>query len=119
MSDWFRKFNFCGTAYTRNNELIEHPYKDSSWISMMDNRLSLSRKLRGKRASYSIAIDKWEHNNLYDLCKQNFADSDIVDVAVEHNKKGTMGDHFSYSNEYSIFVISNSIKYLNEKIRDP
>lgn len=106
--------------YNAPSSLIcyKNNYKDSSWISMMDNRLSLSRKLRGKRASYSIAIDKWEHNNLYDLCKQNFADSDIVDVAVEHNKKGTMGDHFSYSNEYSIFVISNSIKYLNEKIRD-
>ena len=106
--------------YNAPSSLIcyKNNYKDSSWISMMDNRLSLSRKLRGERASYSIAIDKWEHNNLYDLCKQNFVDSDIVDVAVEHNKKGTMGDHFSYSNEYSIFVISNSIKYLNEKIRD-
>ena len=106
--------------YNAPSSLIcyKNNYKDSSWISMMDNRLMLSRKLRGESASYSIAIDKWEHNNLYDLCKQNFADSDIVDVAVEHNKKGTMGDHFSYSNEYSIFVISNSIKYLNEKIRD-
>lgn len=107
--------------YNAPSSLIcyKNNYKDSSWITMMDNRLYLSKALRGKRGSYSIAIDKWEHNNLYDLCKQNFADSDIVDVAVEHNKKGTMGDHFSYSNEYSIFVVSNRIKYLNERIRDP
>ena len=106
--------------YNAPSSLIcyKNNYKDSSWISMMDNRLALSRTLRGERGSYSIAIDKWEHNNLYDLCKQNFTDSDVVNVAVEHNKKGTMGDHFSYSNEYAIFVISNSIKYLNEKVRD-
>ena len=106
--------------YNAPSSLIcyKNNYKDSSWISMMDSRLELSKELRGNRASYSIAIDKWEHNNLYDLCKQKFADSDVVDVAVEHNKKGTMGDHFSYSNEYAIFVVSNNIKYLNEKIRD-
>lgn len=106
--------------YNAPSSLIcyKNNYKDSSWISMLDSRLELSKELCGNRASYSIAIDKWEHNNLYDLCKQKFADSDVVDVAVEHNKKGTMGDHFSYSNEYAIFVVSNNIKYLNEKIRD-
>lgn len=84
----------------------------------MDNRLVKSKKLRSTTGCYSIAIDKWEHNYLYDLCRQNFTDSDVVNVAVEHNKKGTMGDHFSYSNEYAIFIISNNVKHLNEKIRD-
>ena len=34
MSDWFRKFNFCGTAYTRNNELIEHPFKNKPFVPL-------------------------------------------------------------------------------------
>lgn len=106
--------------YNAPSSLIcyKNNYKDSSWISLLDNRLIKSKKLRSTTGCYSIAIDKWEHNYLYDLCRQNFTDSDVVNVAVEHNKKGTMGDHFSYSNEYAIFIISNNVKHLNEKIRD-
>lgn len=106
--------------YNAPSSLIcyKNNYKDSSWISLLDNRLIKSKKLRSTTGCYSIAIDKWEHNYLYDLCRQNFTDSDVVNVAVEHNKKGTMGDHFSFSNEYAIFIISNNVKHLNEKIRD-
>lgn len=106
--------------YNAPSSLIcyKNNYKDSSWISLLDNRLAKSKLLRSSTGCYSIAIDKWEHNYLYDLCRQNFTDSDVVNVAVEHNKKGTMGDHFSYSNEYAIFAISNNVKHLNEKVRD-
>ena len=111
---------YLDPPYNAPSSLIcyKNNYKDSSWISLLDNRLAKSLQLRSETGSYSIAIDKWEHNYLYDLCRQNFTDSDVVNVAVEHNKKGTMGDHFSYSNEYAIFVISNKVKYLNEKIRE-
>lgn len=97
--------------------LYKNSYKHSSWISMMDCRLQLSRNLTTSDGSHCIAIDKYEHNNLFDLCKQLFPDDDIVSVAVEHNKKGTMGDHFSFSNEYAIFIVPYLLKHLNEKIR--
>jgi adenine-specific DNA-methyltransferase len=83
----------------------------------MDGRLNLSKRFSTEDGSHCIAIDKYEHNNLFDLCKEIFADFDIVSIAIEHNKKGTIGDHFSFSNEYAIFAVSNQLKHLNEKER--
>lgn len=97
--------------------LYKNSFKHSAWISMMDSRLNLSKKLLSIDGSHCIAIDKYEHNNLFDLCKLHFPDMDVVSVAIEHNKKGTMGDHFSFSNEYAIFAVSYNLKHLNEKIR--
>lgn len=97
--------------------LYKNSFKHSAWISMMDSRLNLSKRLLTHDGSHCIAIDKYEHNNLFDLCKLHFSDMDIVSVAIEHNKKGTMGDHFSFSNEYAIFAVSYNLKHLNEKTR--
>ena len=97
--------------------LYKNSFKHSAWISMMDSRLSLSKRLLSADGSHCIAIDKYEHNNLFDLCKLHFPDMDVVSVAIEHNKKGTMGDHFSFSNEYAIFAVSYNLKHLNEKKR--
>ncbi|NLN83073.1 MAG: site-specific DNA-methyltransferase [Firmicutes bacterium] len=97
--------------------LYKNNFKHSSWISMMHNRLEQSRLLSTEDGSIVIAIDKHEHNWLFDLCKQLFPNYDVVSVAVEHNKKGTQGDHFSFSNEYAIFVIPYALKKLNETIR--
>lgn len=97
--------------------LYKNTYKHSAWLSLMNDRLLLSNKLRTENGSYSIAIDKYEHNWLYDLCKDIFSEDDVVSVAIEHNKKGTQGDHFSFNNEYAIFVVSNLLKNLNEKKR--
>lgn len=68
--------------------------------------------------SIVIAIDKWEHNWLFDLCKQIYNGWDVTSVAIEHNKKGTQGGHFSFSNDYAIFCIPNNVKTINELTRD-
>ena len=91
-------------------------FKHSAWLSLMENRLIKSIPLQTYDASIVIAIDKWEENLLQRLLKENFSDHDIVSVAIEHNKKGVQGDHFSFSNEYAVFCISNNLKKLKEKI---
>ena len=97
--------------------LYKNSYKHSTWLSLMNDRLRLSSFLCSVKGSYSIAIDKYEHNWLFDLCKDIFPEEDVVSVAIEHNKKGTQGDHFSFNNEYAIFVVSKQLKHLNEKQR--
>jgi len=92
-------------------------YKHSSWITLMENRLDKNTLFLNSVGSTIIAIDKYEQDNLSLLSKLKFPNFDIVSVAIEHNKKGTQGDHFSYSNEFAVFVISNKLKELNEKIR--
>lgn len=97
--------------------LYKNNFRDSSWICMMEGRLASSNCLSTVDGSTVIAIDKYEQNWLFDLCKQLFPNYDIVSVPVEHNKKGTQGDHFSFSNEYAIFVMPYALKKLNETLR--
>lgn len=97
--------------------LYKNSYKHSAWLSLMHSRLNLGKTLQTEDGAVVIAIDKYEHNWLFDLCKDLFPEDDVVSVAIEHNKKGTQGDHFSYSNEYAIFAIPMAMKNLNEVMR--
>lgn len=94
--------------------LYKNSFKDSAWLSLMQSRLILGNTLREKEGSIVVAIDKYEQNYLVDLCKSLFPEEDIVSVAIEHNKKGTQGSHFSFSNEFAVFVIPEELKKLNE-----
>ena len=93
-------------------------YKSSSWLSLIHTRLNSSKLLSEKMGSHVVAIDKYEENGLHRLMLEIFLEHNVVKVAIEHNKKGTMGDHFSYNNEFAIFAVSNELPYLNEVERD-
>ena len=82
--------------------LYKNSYKHSAWLTLMHSRLIEGQRLQSEDGAVVIAIDKYEHNWLFDLCKDIFPEDDVVSVAIEHNKKGTQGDHFSYSNEYGL-----------------
>ena len=97
--------------------LYKNSYKHSAWLSLMHSRLSIGKGLQSQDGAVIIAIDKYEHNWLFDLCKDLFPEDDVVSIAIEHNKKGTQGDHFSYSNEYAVFSIPMALKSLNEVTR--
>lgn len=96
----------------------KNSYKHSSWLTLMNDRLNLGKKILSYEGSQIVAIDKYEHGRLYLQLLEIFNDYDLVSVAIEHNKKGTMGDHFSYNNEYAIFSVPYTRKKLNVQIRD-
>ena len=93
-------------------------YKSSSWLSLINDRLRSSSKLSTQDGSHVVAIDKYEVNGLHRLMIEIFKDYDVVNVAIEQNKKGTQGDHFSYNNEFAIFAIPYTLKNLNETLRE-
>lgn len=96
----------------------KNSYKHSSWLTLINNRIHLGKKLLSNKGSQVVAIDKYEHGRLYLMLLEIFGNYDVVSVAIEHNKKGTMGDHFSYNNEYAIFTIPYTRKKLNVQIRN-
>ena len=96
----------------------KNSYKHSSWLALINDRVDLGRKLLSCVGSQVVAIDKYEHGRLYLQLMEKFEGYDLVSVAIEHNKKGTMGDHFSYNNEYAIFTVPYARKKLNVQVRD-
>ncbi len=100
-----------------SSEIVyKNNYKHSSWLSLMNNRIALSKSLLLSDGSCIIAIDENEQNGLLALTNTIYQDYDVIMVSVEHNKKGIQGDHFSFTNEYAIFAIPYSLKNLNRKI---
>jgi len=83
----------------------KNTYRHSSWITLMDNRLTLSRTLSCESGSHVIAIDENEQEVLGQLLSIVFPTHEKICVAVMHNKKGIQGDYFSHNHEYAYFSI--------------
>jgi adenine-specific DNA-methyltransferase len=108
---------YIDPPYNSPSSLIiyKNTFKHSSWLTLMDNRYEVSKYLLNPQGSIVTAIDENEHYNLFHINKSHFGTYDVVSIAIEHNKKGIQGDHFSYSSEFAIFSISNNRKNLNRK----
>ena len=88
-------------------------YKHSSFLSLIEGRLILSRALSSDDGSHVVAIDKNERNGVFRLLCEAFPSHDNVAVTIEHNRKGVQADHFSFTHEYALFAIPSARKTLN------
>ena len=101
-----------------NSEIAyKNNYKHSSFLSLIESRLELSRGLAAASGSHVVAIDKHEANGVERMIDSVFPANDNVSVAVEHNRRGVQGDHFSYSHEHALFSVPRSRKALNRNER--
>ena len=90
---------------TSASEIIyKNGYKHSSWLSLMENRVSLSTELMRDSAILTIAIDENEMERLGFLLDGLFPLHSKTCVSVIHNPGGIQGDNFSYNNEFAYFV---------------
>ncbi|MGR3318885.1 MAG: DNA methyltransferase [Candidatus Anammoxibacter sp.] len=91
---------------TAASEIVyKNDYKNSSWLTLMHNRLSVSDRLRNICAPLMIAIDEYE---LVELCtmldsKYNKACRELI--AINHHPQGGKGKHIAYTHEYMIVHI--------------
>jgi len=95
--------------------LYKNTYKHSSWLSLIDNRLSVSSNLSALDGSHIVAIDENEQEALGHLLSMHFPDHAKVCVSVVHNKKGIQGDYFSYSHDYAYFCMSRALSGTHDK----
>lgn len=108
--DW--KYN---NAFVDKNDRWRH----SKWISMMERRLRIAKRLLAKDGVLICTIDKNEHAHLVMLLEQTFRGWDITSVSIVHNPRGVQGDNFSYTHEYAVFVIPPGVKALAARPLDP
>lgn len=83
----------------------------SVWLSMMYQRLLLTRNLLTDDGILVCAIDENELFSLGLILKEVFGEGryDHVCVSVVHNPRGQQGKNFSYTNEYAIFVFPGEL----------
>jgi len=83
----------------------KNTYKHSSWLSLIHDRISLSRYFATESGSHIVAIDENEQEYLGQLLNIVFPSHEKACASVVHNKKGIQGDYFSTNHEYAFFVI--------------
>lgn len=87
--------------------LYKNNFKHSSWLSLMENRLSVSSNLLNERGVEVIAIDEVEQTNLGKLLTSLNPSKNIAAITVVHNPSGQMGDNLAYTHEFAYFVYPN------------
>ena len=95
--------------------LYKNNYKHSSWLSLIDNRIAISRQLSTIDGSLVVAIDENEQVFLGHLLMQHFSNYNNVCVSIVHNKKGIQGDHFSYNHDFAYFCIPPALSTTHGK----
>jgi adenine-specific DNA-methyltransferase len=92
-------------------------YKHSSFLSLIEGRLTLSKRMSTRDGSHVVAIDKNERNGVFRVLEGVFPSHDNVAVTIEHNRKGVQDQHFSFTHEYALFSIPPARGTLNQTER--
>ncbi len=87
-----------------NEILYKNDYKDSSWLSLVEDRLAVAAGTLSSQGSLVVAIDENEQERLGLLLDDLYPDHDRTNVVVVHNPRGIQGNAFSYCNEFAVFL---------------
>jgi len=85
-------------------------YKQSSWMSMIYDRLFLGRELLTHNGILCVTIDNFEVHRLRSIIGELFDDDNILGiVAIKNNPAGrSTAKGFSIAHEYALFVAMTS-----------
>ena len=93
---------YIDPPYNANSSeiLYKNTYKHSSWLSLLDNRIEISKDLLSDSAVFICAIDEVEQERLGLLFKDSFSSEtfSVTCVTIVHNPSGQQGDNFSSTN---------------------
>jgi len=95
-------YNTGGAANTfKYNNTFNH----STWLTFMQNRISVARKLLSDNGAICIAIDDEEYAHLKILCDDILGRENYIGtIVVQSNPRGrTTNAHFATCHEYALF----------------
>lgn len=99
-------YNTGAKDWKYNNDYVDSSdaYRHSKWLSMMEKRLKLAKKLLNPSTGVLIVtIDEHEVNHLGCLLEEVFPDAYSQMVTIVINPKGSTRGRFSRVEEYAIF----------------
>ena len=114
-------YNTGAKDWKYNNDYVDinNAYRHSKWLSMMANRLRITRRLLKDNGVLICAIDDNEFYHLGVLLEEVFKGYEIHCITIVHNPRGIQGKNFSYTHEYAYFVFRKDLKVIGDrKIRD-
>ena len=115
-------YNTGAKDWKYNNNYVDSndAYRHSKWLSFIEKRLLIAKKLLNKDASILIiAIDDYECTHLGCLLEQMFPEADIELITTVINPRGKhRPGRFARTNEYLYFVIFGKAEIAEENDPD-
>jgi adenine-specific DNA-methyltransferase len=88
----------------------KNEYKHSSWLSLIENRVFLSKQLLCKNPVYFVAIDDYEMVPLCDMLDTLLPDFHREMVVINHHPQGGKATTLSNTHEYMIVLVKREDK---------
>ncbi|MBM4424845.1 MAG: site-specific DNA-methyltransferase [Chloroflexi bacterium] len=95
---------------TAASEIIyTNNYKDSSWLTLIDNRLEIGKSFLAQESFLCVTIDDFQLHRLRGLLNLTFGDNAVLGtVAIKNNPAGrSTAKGFSIAHEYAVFVTNS------------
>ena len=86
--------------------LYRNGYMHSSWLTMMENRLTAVKPILANDPTCFIAIDDFELVDLCELVDRHFADWRREMIVVNHHPQGGKGSTLSTTHEYMLTCVA-------------
>ena len=112
-------YNTGGAANTfKYNNTFNH----STWLTFMQNRISIARKLLTDNGAICIAIDDEEYAHLKILCDEILGRENYIGtIVIQSNPRGrTTNSHFATCHEYALFYAKkiDEVEVNNQTLTD-
>lgn len=95
--------------------IYKNGYKNSSWCSLVNNRVSLSCGFLKKEGILCATIDECEYSNLEKIIQQTMPSYIIRPVIIEYNHRGRVKSNFAITHEYSLWAIPDGKDLISRK----
>jgi len=90
--------------------LYKNTYRNSSWLTLMFDRISLGKNLLNDSFVQIIAIDEVEQELLGQIISQIFPENRKVCLSIVHNPRGQQGKNISFTHEFAYLIYPNDVK---------
>lgn len=102
-------YNTGNKDFVYNDSYVdsEDSYRHSKWLSFMEKRLRIARRLLSDKGVIFISIDDNELANLKLVCDEIFAAKNCLSTLVWDLGTGTSAGHFTRSHEYILVFAKN------------
>jgi adenine-specific DNA-methyltransferase len=85
----------------------ENPFRHSTWLSFMNRRLKIAKKLLSEKGVIFISIDDNEQAQLKLLCDEIFGENNIVAQMIWQQGKKSSGNLLGINHEYMFVYAKN------------
>ncbi|MBN8569616.1 MAG: site-specific DNA-methyltransferase [Ignavibacteria bacterium] len=106
-------YNTQGAPIAYKNE-----FRDSTWLSLIENRIKMSINLLYPNGCYHIAIDDFELVRLCEMTDNILKNHNRETIIINHHPQGGMSNNVTRTHEYMLVYVPNGTDILQGKKKE-